>query len=79
MQKVSLESGFRIGEIEVHPPSGVIRGPRGETRVEPKSMSVLIELARHAPEVRSRDRIVAAAPETASSDPLRLDVGRAIR
>ena len=54
---MTLEDGFRIGEREVIPLEGRIVGPAGVLRVEPKAMSVLIELARHAPEVRSREQI----------------------
>jgi TolB-like protein/Tfp pilus assembly protein PilF len=55
---MTLEDGFRIGEREVIPLESRIVGPDGALRVEPKAMSVLLELARHAPTVRSRDQIL---------------------
>ena len=53
-----LEAGFRIGEREVFPMEGRIAGPNGDLRVEPKAMAVLVELARHAPSVCTREQIV---------------------
>lgn len=53
-----LEEGFRIGERDVFPLEARIVGPGGSVRIEPKAMAVLLELARHAPGVRSRDQIV---------------------
>ena len=55
---MTLEAGFRIGDRDVFPLEGRIVGPGGSLRVEPKTMAVLIELARHAPAVCSRDQIV---------------------
>ncbi len=55
---MSLEAGFRIGAREVFPLEGRISGPAGNLRVEPKAMAVLVELARRAPEVCTRDGIV---------------------
>jgi len=54
---MGLHEGFRIGEYGVFPLEGRITGPGGSLRVEPKAMAVLVELARHAPEVRSRAQI----------------------
>ncbi len=54
---MALEHGFRIGTYEVLPLQGRIRGPAGTQRVEPKAMQVLLELARHAGEPRSRRQI----------------------
>jgi len=55
---VSLESGFKIGDREVRPREGRILGPAGESRIEPKAMAVLLELARNAPEVCAREEII---------------------
>lgn len=52
-----LRTGFRIGPREVRPLEGRVHGPQGDCRIEPKAMEVLLELARHAPEVRSREQI----------------------
>ncbi len=46
-----------IGDLGVFPLEGRITGPGGNLRVEPKSMAVLVELARHAPGVRTREQI----------------------
>lgn len=54
---MGIEEGFRVGEREVFPLEGRICGPAGSARVEPKAMEVLLELARHAPAVRSRAQI----------------------
>lgn len=55
---MELEAGFRIGAREVFPLEGRIVGPDGSLRVEPKSMAVLMDLARHAQSVRPRELIV---------------------
>ncbi len=54
-----LEAGFRIGDAEIRPMEGLIIGPAGRVRIEPKSMAVLVELASHAGEVCSREQIQA--------------------
>lgn len=54
---MDLEDGFRIGPLDVLPLEGRIAGPCKSVRVEPKVMEVLLELARHAPEVRTRRQI----------------------
>jgi len=56
-RSMGLESGFSIGGREVVPLEGRIVGPAGTLRVEPKAMAVLLELARHAGEPRSRAQI----------------------
>ncbi len=55
---MKLEAGFRIGDREVFPLEGRIAGPGGSLRIEPKAMAVLIDLARHAPALRTREEIV---------------------
>jgi len=57
---MSLEAGFRIGERKVFPMEGRIAGPGGDLRVEPKAMAVLVELARRAPTVCTREQIIHA-------------------
>ncbi|MCZ2095380.1 MAG: winged helix-turn-helix domain-containing protein [Anaerolineae bacterium] len=54
---MALEQGFRIGTFDVFPLEGCILGPAGRQHIEPKAMQVLLELARHAGEVRSRRQI----------------------
>lgn len=52
-----LEDGFSIAGHEVLPAAGLIHGSAGPRHVEPKAMEVLLELARHAPALRSRRQI----------------------
>ena len=52
-----LESGFYIADAEVRPLEGLVVGPVGRVRIEPKSMAVLVELAQHAGSVCSREQI----------------------
>ncbi|MDX1499653.1 MAG: winged helix-turn-helix domain-containing protein [Woeseiaceae bacterium] len=52
-----MEAGFRLGDAEVRPVEGLVDGPAGRVRIEPKAMAVLVELARHAGEVCSREQI----------------------
>ncbi|MEJ6003503.1 winged helix-turn-helix domain-containing protein [Paucibacter soli] len=54
---MEFESGFVIAGREVFPLEGRIGSSKGKLRVEPKAMAVLIELARHAPQVRTRKQI----------------------
>ncbi|MCB2020326.1 MAG: winged helix-turn-helix domain-containing protein, partial [Burkholderiaceae bacterium] len=54
---MELESGFAIAGREVIPLEGRIGGSNGALRVEPKAMAVLLDLARHAPQVRTRKQI----------------------
>ncbi len=54
---MDVEGGFRIAGRTVRPLEGRVEGPAGSLRVEPKAMQVLIELARHAPALRSREQI----------------------
>ena len=51
------ETGFRLGDTVVHPLEGIVDGPAGRVRIEPKAMAVIVELARHAGEVCSREQI----------------------
>lgn len=52
-----LLHGFRVGNYEVEPLAGQIRGPEGIQRVQPKVMDVLLCLAEHPGEVVERDGI----------------------
>jgi TolB-like protein len=54
---IELEAGFSLDSIEVRPLEGMVAGPAGNARVEPKAMAVLMELARHAGEVCSREQV----------------------
>ncbi len=54
---MDLESGFWLAGRSVLPVEGSVAGPAGLQRIEPKAMAVLLELARHAPQTRSRAQI----------------------
>ncbi len=53
-----LRRGFRIGDFDVEPLSGRLRGPGGEQRVQPKVMDVLVYLAAHPEQLVERDRLL---------------------
>lgn len=54
---MQIEDGFWLDGQEVLPAEGLIRGPNGARHVEPKAMDVLLELASHAPALRTRMQI----------------------
>lgn len=54
---VELEAGFSVAGREVIPLEGRIGAGGAALRVEPKAMAVLLELARHAPQLRTRRQI----------------------
>jgi TolB-like protein/Tfp pilus assembly protein PilF len=51
---------FRVGAFDVDPARGLITGPAGETRVEPRVMDVLGVLASRAPQPVPRDELILA-------------------
>lgn len=53
-----LRRGFQVGEFEVEPLTGSIKGPTGAQRVQPRVMDVLVFLARHAGELVERDTLL---------------------
>jgi TolB-like protein/DNA-binding winged helix-turn-helix (wHTH) protein/Tfp pilus assembly protein PilF len=55
---VDAESGFRLGAWEVRPRIGMIANGERDNRVEPRVMAVLVCLARHAPDVVTRDEFI---------------------
>jgi TolB-like protein/DNA-binding winged helix-turn-helix (wHTH) protein len=55
---MDFAAGFKLGQYEVRPEDNMISGPSGETRIEPKSMDVLVELAKAGGRTVSRDQIV---------------------
>jgi TolB-like protein/Tfp pilus assembly protein PilF len=57
---VKLQEGFRLGPFEVVPQRNRIAGPGGETRVEPKTMAVLLELAAAAGGTVDRESLIRA-------------------
>lgn len=54
---MEVDRGFSLGLHDVHPPEGCIVMQGGAHRLEPKVMAVLVELARWAPHVCSRQRL----------------------
>jgi TolB-like protein/DNA-binding winged helix-turn-helix (wHTH) protein/tetratricopeptide (TPR) repeat protein len=54
----ALLAGFRVGEFEVFPVQGRIRGPAGETVVHPRAMEVLLCLAESPGELLEREAIL---------------------
>jgi len=54
-QAFELEAGFVLEDVRVHPLQLLIVRRDAEVRVEPKVMATLVELARHAGRVVSRD------------------------
>lgn len=57
---MKIESGFRLREFRVRPSEGMIEGPDGEVHVAPRSMAVLVHLAKHPGEVITRDAFAKA-------------------
>lgn len=55
-----LQLGFRLGPFEIVPGRNRIAGPNGETRVEPKTMAVLLELAAAEGGTVDRERLTRA-------------------
>lgn len=63
------QNHFHVGEWEVEPLSGTVSGPDGEVHLQPKTMDVLVYLAKHAGEVVTRETLLAAVwGERAVSD-----------
>jgi TolB-like protein len=55
-----LQETFRIDDCEVCPSRNLISGPNGATRVEPKAMAVLMELANNAGKTVARRALIDA-------------------
>jgi len=53
-----VETGFRIGQLRVDPPSGSIDGPGGREQVDPRVMEVLVALARQPGKLVTRKRLL---------------------
>ena len=56
----ALEQGFRLEELRVEPHAGEVSGPGGREKLDLKVMAVLVQMARHAGEVVSREELDAA-------------------
>ncbi|MFP3940868.1 MAG: winged helix-turn-helix domain-containing protein [Thermoanaerobaculia bacterium] len=55
-----MTAEFRIGEWRIRPELGELEGPGGVVRVERRSLEVLLDLAEHPGEIRSRQDLLAA-------------------
>ncbi len=55
-----LKKGFQLGQWRVRPLEGVLSGPEGQRRLQPKAMDVLLWLAASAGEVVERKVLVKA-------------------
>lgn len=55
-----METAFRVGDWEVHPPTNEIRRGEEIRHLEPKVMDVLCYLARHTGEVLTKERLIQA-------------------
>jgi TolB-like protein/DNA-binding winged helix-turn-helix (wHTH) protein/thioredoxin-like negative regulator of GroEL len=54
-----LEQGFLLGYLRVDPAEGVVTGPGGREKLDPKVMDVLVLMARHAGHVVLREDLLA--------------------
>lgn len=55
-----MRDPVRIGDWTLHPQLHQLTGPLGDAHLEPKAVAVLLDLARHAGHVRSRDELLDA-------------------
>lgn len=55
----TLEQGFQLGALRIDPRSGEVSGPGGREMLDPKVMSVLLMLSRHAGQVVLREDLMA--------------------
>ena len=53
-----LEQGFALEALRVEPLSGLVTGPGGREKLDPKVMDVLVLMARHAGQVVLRDDLL---------------------
>jgi TolB-like protein/DNA-binding winged helix-turn-helix (wHTH) protein/Tfp pilus assembly protein PilF len=54
----ALESGFRLDQVTVEPTTGLVAGPAGREKLDPKVMDVLVMLAQHAGHVVMREEML---------------------
>jgi transcriptional activator of cad operon len=50
--------GFRLDALEIHPETGLVSGPGGREKLNPKVMDVLVLMTRHPRQVISRDELL---------------------
>ena len=64
-----LRRGFRMGDWIVRPVEGMLEGDAGQRHLQPKSMDVLLCLAKSAGDIVERDALIAEVwGQTAVSD-----------
>lgn len=56
--KLPLEQGFLLETLRVDPQEGVVAGPGGSEKLDPKVMDVLVLMARHAGHVVPREELL---------------------
>ena len=54
----SEPAAFRLGDVDVLPASGIVRGPEGERKLDPKVMEVLLRLAAAEGKVVSKEALM---------------------
>ena len=50
--------GFRLDGLEIHPETGLVSGPGGREKLNPKVMDVLVLMTRHPRQVVTRDELL---------------------
>jgi TolB-like protein/DNA-binding winged helix-turn-helix (wHTH) protein len=55
----ALEKGFALEALQVEPLTGLVTGPGGRERLDPKVMDVLVQMAGHAGQVVLREELLA--------------------
>ncbi|HYM61206.1 MAG TPA: winged helix-turn-helix domain-containing protein [Thermoanaerobaculia bacterium] len=51
---------FRLGDFRIRPQTRELIGPAGTIRLKPRSMDVLLDLAEHAGQLRTREEVLAS-------------------
>jgi len=57
--KQPVERVFRLDVLEIDPREGLVSGPGGREKLDPKVMAVLMLMTRHTGEIVSRDELLA--------------------
>ena len=55
-----LSQGFQLEGLRIEPETGMVSGPGGREKLDPKVMDVLLQMAQHAGEVVHREDLLAA-------------------
>jgi DNA-binding response OmpR family regulator len=57
--KKPVERVFRLDALEIDPREGLVSGPGGREKLDPKVMAVLVLMTRHTGAIVSRDELLA--------------------